>query len=112
MVISHDEDFLNSFSDSVLYLDNFAKKVEQYDGDYHTVKTEIAQRIMRENTENARFHREAQAKKDQANKFANKAIYWINNNKLAFLTDGKIDYVISIAGRRNEEGGQEIARRG
>ena len=27
VVISHDEDFLNSFSDSVLYLDLHAKKV-------------------------------------------------------------------------------------
>ena len=34
LVISHDEDFLNSFSDSVLYLDVFSKKVESYDGKY------------------------------------------------------------------------------
>lgn len=34
VVISHDEEFLNSFSDSVLYLDQHAKKVEQYDGKY------------------------------------------------------------------------------
>lgn len=47
-------------------------KVEQYEGDYHTVKTEIMKRIQRENAENARLLREAQAKKDQANKFANK----------------------------------------
>jgi len=48
--------------------------VEQYEGDYHTVKTEIMKRIQRENAENARFLREAQAKKDQANKFANKVL--------------------------------------
>jgi len=72
VVISHDDEFLNSFSDSVLYLDLHAKKVEQYEGDYHTVKTEILKRIQRENAENARVIREAQSKKDQANKFANK----------------------------------------
>jgi ATPase subunit of ABC transporter with duplicated ATPase domains len=72
VVISHDEDFLNSFSDSVLYLDVFSKKVEQYEGDYHTVKSEIAKRIRQENAENSRLQRQAQAKKDQANVFANK----------------------------------------
>eukprot|EP01038_Epipyxis_sp_PR26KG_P011507 gene11507-15413_t len=72
IVISHDEDFLNSFTDAVLYLDVYSKKVEQYDGDYHTVKEEVAKRIKKENAENARLLRAAQAKKDQANVFANK----------------------------------------
>eukprot|EP00596_Hydrurales_sp_CCMP1899_P005339 CAMPEP_0119051170 /NCGR_PEP_ID=MMETSP1177-20130426/72878_1 /TAXON_ID=2985 /ORGANISM="Ochromonas sp, Strain CCMP1899" /LENGTH=427 /DNA_ID=CAMNT_0007030287 /DNA_START=518 /DNA_END=1801 /DNA_ORIENTATION=+ len=72
IVISHDEDFLNTFSDNVLYLDVFSKKVEQYDGDYHTVKSDISKRIARENSDNARLQKDAQAKKDQANKFANK----------------------------------------
>ena len=39
VVISHDEDFLNAFSDSVLYLDLHSKKVEQYDGTY--VRTHV-----------------------------------------------------------------------
>jgi hypothetical protein len=56
----------------VLYLDVFSKKVEQYDGDYNTVKTDISNRIARENTENARLIKAAKEKKDQANKFANK----------------------------------------
>eukprot|EP01033_Poteriospumella_lacustris_P005030 gene5030-3591_t len=72
VVISHDEDFLNSFSDSVLYLDSNFKKVEYYDGNYHDVKREIANRIERENQENARLLREAQQKKAQASSFANK----------------------------------------
>jgi len=38
VVISHDEAFLNSFTDSVLYLDIFSKKVEMYNGDYMFVK--------------------------------------------------------------------------
>lgn len=71
-MISHDEHFLNSFTDAVLYLDVFSKKVEQYDGDYHGVKESIARRIANENAENARLTKAAQAKKEQANKFANK----------------------------------------
>lgn len=72
VVISHDEDFLNSFTDSVLYLDQHFKKVEYYDGGYDTVKRDIAARIERENAENARLMRLTMAKKEQASVFANK----------------------------------------
>jgi len=72
VVISHDEDFLNSFTDQVLYLDVFSKKVENYMGDYFFVKSEIEKRIKRENAKNAQLKKKAQAKKDQANKFASK----------------------------------------
>mmetsp|Transcript_33368 Transcript_33368/g.55999 ORF Transcript_33368/g.55999 Transcript_33368/m.55999 type:complete len:544 (+) Transcript_33368:310-1941(+) len=72
LVISHDEDFLNSFTDSVLYLDVHNKRVEVYDGDYWFVKEEIAKRIEKENRDNSRLAKEAQKKKDQAGKFANK----------------------------------------
>eukprot|EP00584_Thalassiosira_punctigera_P009708 CAMPEP_0172527912 /NCGR_PEP_ID=MMETSP1067-20121228/2454_1 /TAXON_ID=265564 ORGANISM="Thalassiosira punctigera, Strain Tpunct2005C2" /NCGR_SAMPLE_ID=MMETSP1067 /ASSEMBLY_ACC=CAM_ASM_000444 /LENGTH=463 /DNA_ID=CAMNT_0013311737 /DNA_START=375 /DNA_END=1766 /DNA_ORIENTATION=+ len=72
VVISHDEDFLNAFTDQVLYLDMFSKKIETYMGDYWFVKTEIQKRIKRENAMNAQLKKKAQAKKDQANKFAGK----------------------------------------
>jgi ATP-binding cassette, subfamily F, member 3 len=72
LVISHDEGFLNSFTDQVLYLDIHSKKVESYMGDYFFVKAEIAKRIQKENAENRRRQQKAQAKKEQANKFANK----------------------------------------
>lgn len=72
LVISHDEDFLNSFTDSVLYVDNHSKAVESYDGNYLFVKSEISKRIAKENADNARLAKDAQAKKDQANVFANK----------------------------------------
>ena len=35
LVISHDAEFLNSFSDGVLYLDIHTQKVEQYVGNYY-----------------------------------------------------------------------------
>eukprot|EP00961_Rhodomonas_salina_P227893 3080519-Rhodomonas_salina.2 len=72
VVISHDEDFLNGFTDQVLYLDIHSRKVEVYNGDYFFVKEEIAKRIKQENAKNARLVKAAQAKKDQANVFANK----------------------------------------
>jgi ATP-binding cassette, subfamily F, member 3 len=72
VVISHDETFLNSFTDSVLYLDSWTHKIENYEGNYNDVKRDIARRIEKENRENARLAKEAQAKKDQANKFKDK----------------------------------------
>ena len=72
LVISHDAEFLNSFTDGVLYLDVHTKKVEQYVGDYHDVVEQIKRNIEKENMANARLAKEAQAKKDQAEKFAHK----------------------------------------
>ncbi len=72
MVISHDAHFLNSFTDNVLYLDVFTKKIEQYAGNYTDVRDQITARMDRENRKNALLLKEIQAKKDQANKFAMK----------------------------------------
>ncbi len=72
MVISHDADFLNAFSDGVLYLDVHTRKVEQYTGDYNDVIEEIKLRIERENLLNARMQRQIQEKRAQAEVFAHK----------------------------------------
>jgi ATPase subunit of ABC transporter with duplicated ATPase domains len=72
LVISHDADFLNAFTDGVLYLDVFTHKVEQYLGDYYQVVQEIEARIEKENRKNAQIAKVAQANKDQANVFAHK----------------------------------------
>lgn len=72
LVISHDAEFLNSFTDGVLYLDVHTKRVEQYVGDYHDVVEQIKRKIEKDNMANARLQKEAQAKKDQANVFAHK----------------------------------------
>ena len=72
LVISHDADFLNSFTDGVLYLDVFTKRVEQFVGNYHDTVEQISRKIEKENMQNARLKKEAQAKKDQANVFAHK----------------------------------------
>lgn len=72
IVISHDADFLNSFSDGVLYLDIHSKKVEQYTGNYRDVVVEIQKRIERENLQNARMQRQISEKRVQAEVFAHK----------------------------------------
>ena len=72
VVISHDAAFLNSFTDGVLYLDIFTRKVEQYVGDYFDVVEQIELRREKENSKNARLAKEIQENKDKANFFANK----------------------------------------
>ena len=72
LVISHDADFLNSFSDGILYLDVYTRKVEQFVGDYHDAVEQVEKRIENQNRENARIAKEIQANKDQANVFAHK----------------------------------------
>ncbi len=72
IVISHDADFLNAFTEGVLYLDVHTKKVEQYVGDYYDVVEQISARIEKENMKNARLEKEIQMNKDQSNVFAHK----------------------------------------
>ncbi len=72
IVISHDADFLNAFSDGVLYLDVFTRKVEQYAGNYFDVVREISARVEKENRKNAQLAKEIQENKDKANFFAQK----------------------------------------
>lgn len=72
IVISHEAEFLNSFTDGVLYLDVHTRKVEQYVGNYFDVLKDITTRVEKENRANALLAKEIQAKKDQANAFANK----------------------------------------
>ncbi len=72
VVISHDADFLNAFSDGVLYLDVYTRKVEQYVGNYKNVLRDISARVEKENMKNAQLAKEIQAKKEKANMFAYK----------------------------------------
>jgi ATPase subunit of ABC transporter with duplicated ATPase domains len=72
LVISHDADFLNCFTDGVIYLDVFTHKIETYVGDYYSVVEEIAKRIEREAMRNARAEKEIKDRKEKVNFFANK----------------------------------------
>lgn len=72
IVISHDAEFLNKFTDAVLYLDVYTRKIEQYVGNYTDVRDQISARMERENRKNALLSKEILAKKEQANAFAMK----------------------------------------
>jgi ATPase subunit of ABC transporter with duplicated ATPase domains len=72
LVISHDADFLNSFTEGVLHLDAHTQKVEQYVGNYFNVVEEIAAKVERDRMRNARLLKDIQDRKDKINFFANK----------------------------------------
>jgi ATPase subunit of ABC transporter with duplicated ATPase domains len=72
IVISHDADFLNAFTQGVLYLDIFTRKIEQYTGNYFDLLKEISARIERENRKNAQLAKKIQENKEKSNYFANK----------------------------------------
>src|SRR3989344_2283859 len=72
IVISHDANFLNCFTDGVIYLDMFTKKLEMYVGDYYSVVEEIAARIEREIKKNAQLEKQILDNKAKVNFFAHK----------------------------------------
>jgi len=72
IVISHDADFLNCFTEGVIYLDVFTHKVETYVGDYYSVVEEISKRVEREQRKNAQLKKLIIDRKEKVNFFANK----------------------------------------
>lgn len=72
VVISHDAEFLNAFTEGVLYLNTQTRNIEQYTGNYNDVVEEIGVRVEKEKRKNAQLEKEIQANKDKANFFANK----------------------------------------
>lgn len=72
LVISHDADFLNCFTEGVIYLDVFTHQTEMYVGDYYSVVEEIANRVEREQRKNAQLEKLIRDRKEKVNFFANK----------------------------------------
>jgi ATPase subunit of ABC transporter with duplicated ATPase domains len=72
IVISHDADFLNCFTEGVVYLDVFTHKTELYVGDYYSVVEEIGRRVEREIMKNAQLEKRIIDRKEKVNFFANK----------------------------------------
>ncbi len=72
IVISHDANFLNMFTDGVLHLDVSTRQVKKYLGDYYSVVAEIDAQLERDRRQNARLEKEIQDNKDKVNFFANK----------------------------------------
>jgi len=80
VVISHDADFLNMFTDGVLYLNKDRLEVEQYRGDYYDVVEQISAQIEKEKKQNARAVKKIEDAKNKINFFSNK---WGKMRKLA-----------------------------
>ncbi len=80
VVISHDSDFLNIFTDGVLYLNKASYQVEQYWWDYYDVVEQIAAQIEKEQMQNARAEKKIIDAKEKINFFSNK---WGKMRKLA-----------------------------
>lgn len=80
VVISHDADFLNTFTEGVLYMNVVNHQVEQFRGDYNDAVDQIARQVEKEKTQNARLEKQIQDAKDKINFFANK---WGKMRKLA-----------------------------
>jgi ATP-binding cassette subfamily F protein 3 len=96
IIISHDADFLNAFTEGVLYLDVFTKKIEQYTGNYFDVLKEITARLERERMKNVRLQRDILHRKEQVNFFAQKGGHMRDvarkmNEKIAELEDEVVD---------------------
>ena len=70
IVISHDEDFLNSFTDGILYVNTQTNKLEQYVGNYFKALEEIKRKVQAEERANSQLQKEIQENKDKVNYFA------------------------------------------
>lgn len=74
IVISHDADFLNAFTDGVLNIDVNTHKVEQFVGNYFDVVEQFAQSIERQRLQNARIVKSVKDRFENVNKLGGKSV--------------------------------------
>ena len=74
IVISHDSDFLNAFTDGVLNLDVHTKKVEQFVGNYYDVLEEMAAKLERDRMLNTRLEKSIKDRFEKINKLGGKSV--------------------------------------
>lgn len=74
LVISHDSDFLNAFTDGVLNLDVHTHKVEQFVGDYNDVLEEMAAKLERDRMANVRLEKSIRDRFEKVNKLGGKSV--------------------------------------
>jgi ATPase subunit of ABC transporter with duplicated ATPase domains len=71
IVISHDSEFLEKFSDGLLYLNADTQKVEQYSGTYQDVLKMVANSVAASKRKNSLLQKNIDQKKKMESKFAN-----------------------------------------
>ncbi len=74
IVISHDADFLNCFTEGVLNLDIHTHKVEQFVGNYFDALEEIAAKLERDRMLNARLEKSIKDRFEKVNKLGGKSV--------------------------------------
>lgn len=74
IVISHDADFLNSFTDGVLNLDVHTHKVEQFVGNYYDVLADMEAKLEKDRQLNARLQKSIKDRFEKVNKLGGKSI--------------------------------------
>lgn len=74
IVISHDANFLNCFTEGVLNLDIQTHKVEQFVGNYYDVVEQIQAHIERERLKNARIEKSVRNRFEMVNKLGGKSV--------------------------------------
>lgn len=74
LVISHDAEFLNSFTEGVLNLDVHTQKIEQFVGDYFDVIEQIGMKLERDRLQNARIKKSVQDRFEKVNKLGGKSV--------------------------------------
>ena len=74
IVISHDAEFLNAFTDGVLNVDIHTKKVEQFVGNYFDVIEQIASQIERQRLANANITKSVKHRFEKVNKLGGKSV--------------------------------------
>lgn len=72
IVISHDEKFLNDFTNGILYVNVLDNKIQQYVGNYYKALEEIKRKIEADERANAQLAKEIQDNKDKVNFFKDK----------------------------------------
>ncbi|MEK9201223.1 MAG: ATP-binding cassette domain-containing protein [Patescibacteria group bacterium] len=74
LVISHDADFLNCFTDGVINLDVATKKTEQFEGNYYDVISEMAAKLERDRLLNSRLEKSIKDRFEKVNRLGGKSI--------------------------------------
>ena len=83
IVISHDADFLNVFTQKVLYIDSFQKNIREYKGNYNKVQKEVALQMDRERSQAHRITSEIQKTKTIYSARAEQAKVYAGSKALA-----------------------------
>lgn len=74
IVISHDADFLNEFTDGVLNLDVRTQKIEQFVGNYFDVLEQLDRHIEKQRLQNARIQKSVKDRYEKVNRLGGKSV--------------------------------------